>query len=231
MKLRDFLNQLGIKPKDDNLDSEIEINQQDEKNDDTKNQAYDKKEVNINIIGNDKSSSDTTKDNKVTNNGTDKNEQEEYMPDLSKIKFENGKFSGLKTLTEKDTELKALLESVNNYTDSKNAETAINDAIKVELGKYDITKGISESVVLNSLNRDSIKYLDNKVLGVEEAFASLAKENEGMLKIKVTDGQSTDKNNNSQTVEGPALDGFSKDMSNTNPLSSEDLVNFAFGND
>ena len=87
MKLRDFLNQLGIKPKDDNLDSEIEINQQDEKNDDTKNQAYDKKEVNINIIGNDKSSSDATKDNKVTNNEADKNEQEEYMPDLSKIKF------------------------------------------------------------------------------------------------------------------------------------------------
>lgn len=231
MKLSEFLKILGLKTNGDEKDPEIEGIEQDEKKDITNSQALDKNGISINIYGDKGNNDKDTQNNNVENREDKDKEQEEYMADLSKIKFENGKFTGLKTLTEKDTELKALLESVNAYTDAQTAQAAIDSAIKSELDKYDITQGISESVVLASLNKDNIKYLDNKVLGVEEAFAGLAKDNTGMLKIKAADGSNNKETETAGKAEGPALEGFSKDMNSANPLSDTDLVNFAFGSD
>lgn len=223
MKAKDLLKKMGFKTEVTDLDSELELEELVEDDDKTDPPASDKKEINVNIVtGQKKEKEDTTVNNK--------DKQEDNKVDLSGIKFENGKFSGLKTLTENDKELKALLESVNTYTDNKNAQEAINNAIKAELGKYDITKGISENIVINSVNKDGIKYVDGTVVGVEDAFKALAKDNDGMLKLKSADGD----NNESKApkAEGPALEGFSKDLNNnSNPLSDTDLVNFAFSND
>lgn len=232
MKLSDFLQLIGIEPDDDKEKTVDNEKKQDDKKEDASSQALDKKEISINIVND-------TKEDKKDASVNDAKEQEEHKVDLSKIKFENGKFTGLKTLGEEDGDLKALLESVNTYTDRQTAHKAIYSAIETELDKYEITEGISKDIIVNSIiNNVGVGYDNDKVHGVEEAFANLAKNNTGMLKAKTADDDNKDngkKDNNSgsskESAEGPALEGFSKNMNDANPLCDTDLVNFAFGNE
>lgn len=190
MKLSDILKKVGI-----DLDAEIdeakqetseEIGKSNKNKDEVIDDATsDKKEVTK------EESKETVEDTKET--------QEEVKVEL-KFDDKTGLFD-LKGI--EDADIKTVLQRANDYTVRTANNVKIEKAFSEKLSGLKIRKGITDEVIKKMINFDDIKVDGDKVIGLDEAFETLQKEQSGLFVTR------------QQSESTPILEGF-------NPVENND---------
>lgn len=129
--------------------------------------------ININLSGVDK---DKTPDN----NSTEGKKEEDEDMDYKTIKFDvnSGKFD-LSNIENAD--LKAVLQLANDTVDSTANKYKIDTAFNEKLAGLKIRKGITADAVKTLIKMDNVKVEGDKVVGLDEAFETLQKEQSGLF--------------------------------------------------
>lgn len=175
MKLVDLLKKLGI-----NLEDDIDV--KDEITD--SNTSDSKGGSNIN----DKDKKENKADNNVTINITDtkkedkeEDKQEDLEMDYKTIKFDVN--SGLFDLSNIDNDdLKAVLKLANDTVIGTANQVKINSAFNEKLAGLKIRKGITPDAIKALIKMDNVKVgSDGSVVGLDEAFDTLQKEQSGLF--------------------------------------------------
>lgn len=190
MKLSDILKKIGI-----DLDAEI-----DEAKQETSEEIGKSNKNKDEVI--DESTSDkeevTKEESKETVEDT-KETQEEVKVEL-KFDDKTGLFD-LKGI--EDADIKAVLQRANDYTVRTANNVKIEKAFSEKLSGLKIRKGITDEVIKKMINFDDIKVDGDKVIGLDEAFETLQKEQSGLF-VQRQQSEST-----------PILEGF-------NPVENND---------
>lgn len=182
MKLSDLLKKIGL-----NLDDDVDV--QDEKNNEDK-----EKDINMN-------------NNRINNDsGSDKNndiESPENKKEGIKLRLEFDETTGqFKTEGIEDADVVAVLNKANAYNKNRDDKVLIDKAFDSKLNSLKIRKGITTDAVRALVKTDNITVKDGQVIGVDEAFENLQKEQSGLF---------VQRNNNDSS---PVLEGF-------NPVDSD----------
>lgn len=191
MKLIDFLKKLGI-----NVDEEIDVT--DKKEEETKTKTS---EVNKDV--------DKKEENKSDNNTSDKKEetkeQKEEIKEEPKVELKFDEKTGLFDLKGiEDESIKAVLTKANAYTINTANKVKIDKAFDEKMAGLKIRKGITTDAVRSLVNMDGIKVEGDKVVGIDEAFENLQKEQSGLFVQR-------------QTAESnPMLEGFNPVQNSNN---------------
>lgn len=185
MTIREFFKRLGI-----NLEDEIE---------DTNSEAS-----KINEVGSENEVKESVDDTQKDENNNIEEEVKEKMalriPTYDSV-------TGLFDLESTDNEeLKALLKSVNESVINKNNQSLIDKAVGDKLGSVKLHKGISADFVRKNLDLSGVSVKDGKVVGVEEAFTALQKEQAGLFVA-------------SKQESSPLLEGYNPIKSNSYDIS------------
>lgn len=198
MKLIDFLKKLGI-----NVDEEIDVT--DKKEEETKtgtsnvNKDVDKKEK--------EESDDDTSDKKeeAKEQKKETKEQKEEVKEEPKVELKFDEKTGLFDLKGiEDESIKAVLTKANAYTINTANKVKIDKAFDEKMAGLKIRKGITTEAVRSLVKMDGIKVEGDKVVGIDEAFENLQKEQSGLFVQR-------------QTAESnPMLEGFNPVQNNNN---------------
>lgn len=212
MKLVDLLKKLGI-----NLEDDIDV--KDEITD--SNTSDSKGGSNIN----DKDKKENKTDNNVTINITDtkkedkeEDKQEDLEMDYKTIKFDTN--TGLFDLGNiENPDLKAVLKLANDTVIGTANQVKINSAFNEKLAGLKIRKGITPDAIKALIKMDNVKVgSDGSVVGLDEAFDALQKEQSGLFVQRSTPDST------------PVLEGYNpadnKDAgsNNSNGISDSELM-------
>jgi hypothetical protein len=102
-----------------------------------------------------------------------------------------------------DADIKAVLQRANDYTVRTANNVKIEKAFSEKLSGLKIRKGITDEVIKKMINFDDIKVDGDKVIGLDEAFETLQKEQSGLFVQR------------QQSESNPMLEGF-------NPVENND---------
>lgn len=182
MKLVDIFKKLGIK-----LDEDVDLAETDTlevlKDNNLNNVVVDKEEITTDV-------KETKETVEVKNEKSNEEDRQMKLPKYDKT-------TGLFDIREVEDEgLRAVLKEANDTVKSNNNKALINKAVSDKLSSLKLSKGISPELVNGALNRTGIKVEDGKVVGVDEAFAELQKNNSGLF---VTENK---------PASNPMLEGF-----------------------
>ena len=192
MKLIDILKKIGI-----DLDEEVDYADEQTLNSDSKSNnevVEDKKEKN----------EVTPKDKKETK--VEEKDTSEDTKDTEEIKVEikfdekTGLFD-LKGI--EDNAIKTELQKANDYTIRTANNVKIEKAFNEKLNGLKIRKGITSEVIKKMINFDEVKVDGDNVVGLDEAFENLQKEQSGLFVQR------------NQSESNPMLEGF-------NPVQNTD---------
>lgn len=189
MKLIDFLKKLGI-----NIDEEIDMTEEKDKTTETK--TLEVKEDVIEKDVNDKEK-DTSKEDKKTEEKVDEPKEE---PKVELIYDEKTGLFDTKGI--KDESVLAVLTKANNYTINTANKVKIDKAFDEKMSGLKIRKGITPEAVRSLVKMDGIKVEDGKVVGIDEAFENLQKEQSGLFVQR------------NQPESNPMLEGFNPVQNN-----------------
>jgi hypothetical protein len=81
----------------------------------------------------------------------------------------------------KDESVLAVLTKANNYTINTANKVKIDKAFDEKMSGLKIRKGITPEAVRSLVKMDGIKVEDGKVVGIDEAFENLQKEQSGLF--------------------------------------------------
>ena len=191
MKLSDILKKIGI-----DLDAEIDEAKQET------SEEIGKSNKNKNEVNNDATSDKkevTKEESKETVEDT-KDTQEEVKVEL-KFDDKTGLFD-LKGI--EDADIKAVLQRANDYTVRTANNVKIEKAFSEKLAGLKIRKGITDEVIKKMINFDDVKVDGDKVIGLDEAFETLQKEQSGLFVTR------------QQSESNPILEGFNPVQNNDN---------------
>lgn len=196
MKLSDILKKIGI-----DLDEEVDYANEQTLISDNKS----KKEVTDDKKEEDKVASKDTKETKVDTKETTKDtkETQETQEEIKvELKFDDktGLFD-LKGI--EDADIKAVLQRANDYTIKTANNVKIEKAFNEKLSGLKIRKGITNEVIKKMINFDDVKVDGDNVVGLDEAFETLQKEQSGLFVQR------------NQSESNPMLEGF-------NPVQNND---------
>ena len=191
MKLIDFLKKLGI-----NVDEEIDVT--DKKEEETKT---DTSKVNKDV---DKKEEDKSGDN-TSDKKEETKEQKEEVKEEPKVELKFDEKTGLFDLKGiEDESIKAVLTKANAYTINTANQVKIDKAFDEKMAGLKIRKGITTDAVRSLVKMDGIKVEGDKVVGIDEAFDALQKEQSGLFVQR-------------QTAESnPMLEGFNPVQNSNN---------------
>lgn len=168
MKLIDFLKKLGI-----NVDEEIDVT--DKKEEETKT---DTSKVNKDV---DKEEEDKSGDNTSDKKEETKDKKEEVKEE-PKVELKFDEKTGLFDLKGiEDESIKAVLTKANAYTINTANKVKIDKAFDEKMAGLKIRKGITTDAVRSLVKMDDIKVEGDKVIGIDEAFENLQKEQSGLF--------------------------------------------------
>jgi hypothetical protein len=200
MKLSDILKKIGI-----NLDEEIEYADEKTLISDNKSnkEVTDDKKVEDKVASKDtKETKVDTKETKVDTKETSEDTKETQEEIKVELKFDDktGLFD-LKGI--EDADIKAVLQRANDYTVKTANNVKIEKAFNEKLSGLKIRKGITNEVIKKMINFDDVKVDGDKVIGLDEAFETLQKEQSGLFVTR------------QQSESNPMLEGF-------NPVQNND---------
>lgn len=193
MTIREFLAKLGI-----NLEQEVD-------------ETY-STSSNLNNVESDKELEDTDDDTSTVENNDVEEVVEEMALRIPTYDSETGLFDLDSTDNE---ELKTLLKGVNENVINKNNKSLIDKAVSDKLGAVKLHKGISADFVRKNLDLSGVSVQDGKVVGVDEAFTALQKEQAGLFVA-------------SKQESSPLLEGYNPIKNNSydiSGLSITDAIN------
>ena len=201
MKLIDILKKLGI-----NIDDEVELT--DKKEEKTETKTSDEKEV----VNNSEVKTDETKteekDKKTEEKDKKTEEKVEEPKEEPAVELVYDEKTGLfDTKGIKDESVLAVLTKANNYTINTANKVKIDKAFDEKMSGLKIRKGITPEAVRSLVKMDGIKVEDGKVVGIDEAFETLQKEQSGLFVQR------------NQPESNPMLEGFNP-VQNTNDNGS-----------
>ena len=186
MTIREFFKRLGI-----NLEDEVE-----DANSDASN---------INEVGSEILNDVGVEDTHTEENNNEQVEEVEEVPALRIPRYDDN--TGLFDVDSTDNEeLKALLRSVNESVTNKANQSLIDKAVSDKLGSVKLHRGISADFVRKNLDLSGVSVKDGKVVGVDEAFTALQKEQAGLF---VADKKES----------SPLLEGYNPIKSNSYDIS------------
>lgn len=194
MKLSDILKKLGI-----NIDDEIEL--ADKKEDKTETKTSDEKEV----VNNSEVKTDETKTEEKDKKTEEKVDEPKEEPAVELVYDEKTGLFDTKGI--KDESVLAVLTKANNYTINTANKVKIDKAFDEKMSGLKIRKGITPEAVRSLVKMDGIKVEDGKVVGIDEAFETLQKEQSGLFVQR------------NQPESNPMLEGFNP-VQNTNDNGS-----------
>lgn len=194
MKLIDILKKLGI-----NIDDEVELT--DKKEEKTETKTSDEKEV----VNNSEVKTDETKTEEKDKKTEEKVDEPKEEPTLELVYDEKTGLFDTKGI--KDESVLAVLTKANNYTINTANKVKIDKAFDEKMSGLKIRKGITPEAVRSLVKMDGIKVEDGKVVGIDEAFETLQKEQSGLFVQR------------NQPESNPMLEGFNP-VQNTNDNGS-----------
>ena len=194
MKLIDFLKKIGI-----NVEEEIEVT--DKKEDKTETKTSDEKEV----VNNSEVKTDETKTEEKDKKTEEKVDEPKEEPAVELVYDEKTGLFDTKGI--KDESVLAVLTKANNYTINTANKVKIDKAFDEKMSGLKIRKGITPEAVRSLVKMDGIKVEDGKVVGIDEAFETLQKEQSGLFVQR------------NQPESNPMLEGFNP-VQNTNDNGS-----------
>lgn len=194
MKLIDILKKLGI-----NIDDEVELT--DKKEDKTETKTSDEKEV----VNNSEVKTDEDRTVEKEEKAEEKVKEVKEEPKVELIYDENTGLFDTKGI--KDESILAVLTKANNYTINTANKVKIDKAFDEKMSGLKIRKGITPEAVRSLVKMDGIKVEDGKVVGIDEAFETLQKEQSGLFVQR------------NQPESNPMLEGFNP-VQNTNDNGS-----------
>lgn len=194
MKLSDILKKLGI-----NIDDEVEL--ADKKEDKTETKTSDEKEV----VNNSEVKTDETKTEEKDKKTEEKVDEPKEEPAVELVYDEKTGLFDTKGI--KDESVLAVLTKANNYTINTANKVKIDKAFDEKMSGLKIRKGITPEAVRSLVKMDGIKVEDGKVVGIDEAFETLQKEQSGLFVQR------------NQPESNPMLEGFNP-VQNTNDNGS-----------
>lgn len=190
MKLIDILKKLGI-----NIDDEIELTEKKEEKTDSETS----KEKDI-VINSEKKSEEVKTE--------EKSKETEEQKEESEVELVYDEKTGLfDTKGIKDESVLAVLTKANNYTINTANKVKIDKAFDEKMSGLKIRKGITPEAVRSLVKMDGIKVEEGKVVGIDEAFETLQKEQSGLFVQR------------NQPESNPMLEGFNP-VQNTNDNGS-----------
>lgn len=194
MKLIDILKKLGI-----NIDDEIELTEKKEEKTDSETS----KEKDI-VINSEKKSEEI----KTEEKSKETEEKIEEQKEESEVELVYDEKTGLfDTKGIKDESVLAVLTKANNYTINTANKVKIDKAFDEKMSGLKIRKGITPEAVRSLVKMDGIKVEEGKVVGIDEAFETLQKEQSGLFVQR------------NQPESNPMLEGFNP-VQNTNDNGS-----------
>lgn len=194
MKLIDILKKLGI-----NIDDEIELTEKKEEKTDSETS----KEKDI-VINSEKKSDEVKTEEKAK----ETEEKIEEQKEESEVELVYDEKTGLfDTKGIKDESVLAVLTKANNYTINTANKVKIDKAFDEKMSGLKIRKGITPEAVRSLVKMDGIKVEEGKVVGIDEAFETLQKEQSGLFVQR------------NQPESNPMLEGFNP-VQNTNDNGS-----------
>lgn len=194
MKLIDILKKLGI-----NIDDEVELT--DKKEEKTETKTSDEKEV----VNNSEVKTDENKTEEKDKKTEEKVEEVKEEPTVELVYDEKTGLFDTKDI--KDESVIAVLTKANNYTINTANKVKIDKAFDEKMSGLKIRKGITPEAVRSLVKMDGIKVEDGKVVGIDEAFETLQKEQSGLFVQR------------NQPESNPMLEGFNP-VQNTNDNGS-----------
>lgn len=194
MKLIDILKKLGI-----NIEEEIEVT--DKKEEKTETKTSDEKEV----VNNSEVRTDETKTEEKDKKTEEKVDEPKEEPAVELVYDEKTGLFDTKGI--KDESVLAVLTKANNYTINTANKVKIDKAFDEKMSGLKIRKGITPEAVRSLVKMDGIKVEDGKVVGIDEAFETLQKEQSGLFVQR------------NQPESNPMLEGFNP-VQNTNDNGS-----------
>lgn len=194
MKLSDILKKLGI-----NIDDEVEL--ADKKEDKTETKTSDEKEV----VNNSEVKTDEIKTEEKDKKTEEKVDEPKEEPAVELVYDEKTGLFDTKGI--KDESVLAVLTKANNYTINTANKVKIDKAFDEKMSGLKIRKGITPEAVRSLVKMDGIKVEDGKVIGIDEAFETLQKEQSGLFVQR------------NQPESNPMLEGFNP-VQNTNDNGS-----------
>ena len=194
MKLIDILKKLGI-----NIDDEVELT--DKKEEKTETKTSDEKEV----VNNSEVKTDETKTEEKEEKTEEKVDEPKEEPTVELVYDEKTGLFDTKGI--KDESVIAVLTKANNYTINTANKVKIDKAFDEKMSGLKIRKGITPEAVRSLVKMDGIKVEDGKVVGIDEAFETLQKEQSGLFVQR------------NQPESNPMLEGFNP-VQNTNDNGS-----------
>ena len=194
MKLIDILKKIGI-----NVEEEIEVT--DKKEEKTETKTSDEKEV----VNNSEVKTDETKTEEKDKKTEEKVEEPKEEPAVELVYDEKTGLFDTKGI--KDESVLAVLTKANNYTINTANKVKIDKAFDEKMSGLKIRKGITPEAVRSLVKMDGIKVEDGKVVGIDEAFETLQKEQSGLFVQR------------NQPESNPMLEGFNP-VQNTNDNGS-----------
>lgn len=201
MKLSDILKKLGI-----NIDDEVEL--ADKKEDKTETKTS---EVNDDVKKKEKDKVDEKTPDKDEKTPAEDKKAEEKVKEVKeepKVELIYDENTGLfDTKGIKDESVLAVLTKANNYTINTANKVKIDKAFDEKMSGLKIRKGITPEAVRSLVKMDGIKVEDGKVVGIDEAFENLQKEQSGLFVQRNT------------PESNPMLEGFNP-VQNTNDNGS-----------
>lgn len=204
MKWSDFFKKIGL-----NIDEEME--EKVENNKDTSDKTSD-----VNNMSNkkdiDNNKDETNKeDNKTVEEKGDSNKDiaDEQGDEQMDLKFDDK--TGLFDISDiKDEGVKSVLQRANDYTIKTANNVKIDKAFNEKMSSLKIRKGITADAVKKLINFDDIKVEGDKVIGIDEAFDNLQKEQSGLFVQR------------NQADSNPVLEGFNPVQNSGNDVNSLD---------
>ena len=194
MKLTHILKKLGI-----NIDDEIELSEKKEEK--TDSQTSKEKDI---VINSEKKSEEVKTEEKPKQTEEKIEEQKEE----SEVELVYDEKTGLfDTKGIKDESVLAVLTKANNYTINTANKVKIDKAFDEKMSGLKIRKGITPEAVRSLVKMDGIKVEEGKVVGIDEAFETLQKEQSGLFVQR------------NQPESNPMLEGFNP-VQNTNDNGS-----------
>lgn len=175
MKLIDFLKKIGI-----NVDEEIDVAEK--KEEETKTKTSD---VNDDVKKKEKDRVDEKtpdKDEKTPAEDKKAEKKVEEVKEEPKVELKFDEKTGLFDLKGiEDESIKAVLTKANDYTINTANKVKIDKAFDEKLAGLKIRKGITTDAVRSLVKMDGIKVEGDKVVGIDEAFENLQKEQSGLF--------------------------------------------------
>jgi hypothetical protein len=204
MKWSDFFKKIGL-----NIDEEMEGKV--ENDGDTSDKTSDVNNMS-NKNNSDNKSDDTNKeDNKTVEEISDNNKEkeDEQGDEQMDLKFDDK--TGLFDISDiKDEGVKSVLQRANDYTVQTANNVKIDKAFNEKMSSLKIRKGITADAVKKLINFDDIKVEGDKVIGIDEAFENLQKEQSGLFVQR------------NQADSNPVLEGFNPVQNSGNDVNSLD---------